>query len=273
MVLGLRTQQLLREPLNHFLLAGLALFALEFWRGERVDPASRTVEVSEAQIDQLTANWMQTWHRAPTPAELDGIIQDQIREEVYYREAKRLGLDQDDLIIRRRLRAKMEALEDASADALEPSDAELQSMIDRNPARYAEGARISFDQIFLSTGNGTAERARLSAGESAASLGQPAPLSRQFEAADSADIDAQFGEGFTARLVKLPLGEWSGPVQSGLGNHLVLVHTIVASAPPKLDQIRTRVENDWRADARLRKRDAGFKTLLSAYTVRIAKLK
>jgi peptidyl-prolyl cis-trans isomerase C len=113
----------LREPLLHFLIGGTLVFAFFAWRGEAVDPESRSIIVTVDTAEQLAARFEQTMQRAPTPAEMDGIIRDHIREEVYYREAMRLGLDADDAVIRRRLRSKMEYLARAEAEAAKPDDA------------------------------------------------------------------------------------------------------------------------------------------------------
>jgi peptidyl-prolyl cis-trans isomerase C len=116
MIWGAKLQHIpgrwLREPLVHFLAAGLAVFAFAALRDAPVDPASRTIIVSEKQVSRLVAQWQTAWGRTPTQREIDALIRDHIKEEVYYREAQRLGLDEDDPIIRRRLRAKMEDLGD-----------------------------------------------------------------------------------------------------------------------------------------------------------------
>ena len=158
MQLSERLKPLLREPLVHFLLAGLAVFLFSAWRGEEVDPASRTITIDEEQVSRLVASWQQTWQRPPTQAEIDGLIRDHIKGEIYYREAKRLGLDEDDTVIRRRLRAKMEYLAAAQVENATPDDATLQQWLDRNPARYTANAAYSFDQIYLAAQDEAAAR-------------------------------------------------------------------------------------------------------------------
>ena len=86
-----RATNWLQEPFVHFLIAGLALFAFFAVRGEEVDPESRTITIDEAQVSRLAASWQQTWQRPPSPTEIDNLIRDHIKEEVYYREAIRLG--------------------------------------------------------------------------------------------------------------------------------------------------------------------------------------
>src|SRR4051812_21878398 len=108
--------RLLREPLLHFLVLGGAMFAV-FHVAERTDQPAGKIVVSPGKMDQLATGFARTWRRPPTRVELDGLVEDFVREEVFYREALALGLDRDDTIVRRRLRQKLEFLAgDASAN-------------------------------------------------------------------------------------------------------------------------------------------------------------
>ncbi len=262
-----------REPLVHFLIAGLAVFAFSAWRGEAVDPASRTIEIDERQVSVLAERFAQTWQRAPTAADLDGLIRDHIKEEVYYREALRLGLEADDAIIRRRLRAKMEYLGAAQAENAVADDATLQRYLDRNVARYVEGARVSFDQIYLGEGSDAAVvKAGLARGGDWQTLGARISLPRSVDGADRTEIARQFGDKFAAALLKAKQGNaWIGPVASGFGQHLVRVRAVSAVKAPALPDVRQRVENDWRAETVKAREAAAYQALLDGYTITIAK--
>ncbi len=275
---GKTLRVLLREPLVHFLLAGLLLFAFFLWRGSEVDPESRTITVSEAQVTRLVAGWQQTWQRPPTPAELDGLIRDHIREEVLYREGMRLGLDKDDTVVRRRIRSKMEFLVDARTEAQPPSDAELQAWLERNPHRYAAESRYSFDQIYLGEGPEAARRAeglvnQLRQGADWLRLGSAISLPPSLENEPRDRIAAEFGGDFAKALdgIKAPSDQWTAPLQSGFGLHLVRLRQRESSGTPKLADVRQQVENDWRADTKARRGDEAFKALLDNYTIRIEK--
>ncbi len=263
----------LREPLVHFLLAGLAVFAFSAWRGEAVDPASRAIEIDAAQVSALAERFVQTWQRAPSAAELDGLIRDHIKEEVYYREALRLGLEANDAIIRRRLRSKMEYLATAEAENVAADDAVLQRYLEANAARYAVGARFSFDQIYLGDGgDAAAVKARLARGGDWQTMSAPISLPRSVEDADGAQIARDFGEGFAAALAGVKVGgEWVGPVASGFGQHLVRARSVSAGHKPQLSQVRQRVENDWRAETTKAREAKAYQALLDGYTIKIAK--
>jgi len=268
----------LKEPLVHFLLAGLALFLFFAWRGDAVDPESRTITITEAQVERLAASWAQTWQRPPTQAEIDGLIRDHVKEEVYYREGMRLGLDQDDTIIRRRIRSKMEFLASSELENEEPGDATLQAMLDKNPQVYAADARTSFDQIYLAAQDEAAARTRatqmlaaLGTGADWQKLGDAISLPRSPENVDRARIAADFGDDFAAALAGLKPGAWTGPVSSGFGLHLIRIRSEQASTKPKLADVRQRLENDWRAQTVKAREAKAYQALLDGYTIKIAK--
>lgn len=268
----------LREPLVHFLLGGAALFLFFACRGNPADADSRTITVTQQQVEQLAANWTRTWQRPPSPTELDGLIRDAIKEEVYYREGLRLGLDQDDAIIRRRMRTKMEFLARSELEQAVPDDATLQALLDRNPSAYARDARFSFDQIFLNAQDRDAARERasalrqeLAAGADWRTLGDVLSLPRSIEALERRQVAADFGDAFAAGLAGAPQGAWHGPVASGFGLHLVRVRAVTAAEKPKLSDVRQMVLNDWRATTQKAREAKAYQALLDSYTVRIAR--
>jgi hypothetical protein len=263
----------LNEPLVQFLIGGLAVFLLFAWRGEDIDPESRRITVTVDTAQQLAARFEQTMQRTPTPAEMDGIIRDYVREEVYYREARRLGLDVDDAVIRRRLRSKMEYLARAEAEAGKVDDATLQRWLDRNVVRYASEAKFSFEQIYLGDDPAGAEAAfaALQKGIDWTDLGSPISLPKSMERSSTAEIARIFGDDFAASLAKLKPGGWGGPVGSGFGQHLVRIRSVSVPTPPKLADIRQLVENDWRADTAAEREAKAYQALLDGYDIRIEK--
>ena len=110
-------KRLLTEPLLHFLVLGAALFGLFNLVGKKETEQPAAIVVSAARIENLANGFARTWQRPPTTQELRGLIDDHVRDEVFYREGKALGLDRDDIVIRRRLRQKMEFMaEDMGAE-------------------------------------------------------------------------------------------------------------------------------------------------------------
>src|SRR3954453_12021205 len=120
-------RKLIREPLFHFLLLGAVIFFIAGRsRSITVLPREKIV-VTQSQIESIVVGFSRTWMRPPTREEMQGLVDDYVREEVLYREARAMGLDQDDVIVRRRMRQKFEFLADDLATRGIPTDQELEA--------------------------------------------------------------------------------------------------------------------------------------------------
>jgi hypothetical protein len=270
----------LREPLLHFLLIGAALFALYHFLNQGGTGAPREIVVSEARIEALAENFAKTWMRPPTAEELKGLIDDYVAEEVYYREAIAMGLDRDDTVIRRRLRQKMEFISEDVTSAVQPTDEQLQAYLEKHPEKFLQPPRLSFQQVFFSADRrGEAARrdaekllAELGAGRGPAvptEGGDPTLLPPAMESASPQDITNTFGSEFASAVESAPVGQWSGPVQSGFGVHLVRVDQRDAGTLPTLAEIRPIVQREWEADQRRNVNDELLAKLRAKYDVRI----
>ena len=263
-----RGARLLREPLVHFLAAGALVFALF---GNSTSADERRIVVDAAQVERLAGQFAQNFRRAPSADELDALIRDDVKEEVYYREALRLGLDRDDEVVRRRMRSKMEAFADTAEDVADPDDVTLQRWLDTHAARFAGEAAYSFDQRYLGSDAARAQKGLARLRQGAEFAGDAIPLPAQFESIGAGEVADLFGDGFSAALDRLPIGQWRGPVGSGLGQHLVRVRARQPAPKPQLSAIRQRVENDWRAAMARERSERAYRALLNRYEVVIEK--
>lgn len=263
-------RNIVREPLLHFLIAGAVLFMFNGYYGG-VDASERRIVLDATQVSRLAGQWQQQWRRPPDTRELDGLIREYIKEEVYFREAMRLGLDVDDPIIRRRLRTKMEFLATAQVENATPNDAELVRYYTANKARYAADPAYSFEQRYYGEDEAGARRAvgLLNMGENLPALLLPLPI--EMEKASASEVSRTFGDDFADTLRSLPLTKWTGPVRSGYGWHAVRIRAVDAPNVPPLADIAQRVSNDWRAETKKKREAAAYQTLLDGYDIRIAK--
>lgn len=269
-------RRFLREPLLHFFLAAVAIIAVYAAVGPREEEGDMRIVVSGSRIEQLSAVFAKTWQRPPTAAELKGLIDDFVKEEIYVREARKLGLDEDDTVVRRRLRLKMEFLSDAEASLTPPAEAELEAFLKEHPEKFAKPPRYSFDQVSFNPGKrGNAEadaRNVLVALNSAAppepgTLGDPTLLPSTLENAAEDEIARGFGDEFAAALVSLPVGAWSGPISSAYGVHLVKLRARTESRAPSLDEVRDEVSRELLHARRTQLEEQRLTSLLERYTV------
>lgn len=261
----------LREPLVHFLALGAALFLYFHWSGGAGGGSGRIV-LTSGQIDHLAAGFAKVWHRPPTEAELKGLVDDWVREEIAVREATAAGLDRDDTIVRRRLRQKLEFVAEDVAVTATPTDAELQTWLDAHPDGFRREPEIAFEQIYFR--EEPSARAALEAvrrGGDRDRFGDGTLLPPEMERSPRAVVVSVFGPEFTAAVEPLPEGVWSGPIASSYGWHLVRVRGRTAGSLPALPEIRAEVEREFLADRRLRQLDGMYERLLRKYTVVVEK--
>lgn len=260
----------LREPLLHFLLLGAAVFGLYAIFDDAPPPvAEQTITVSENDARRLVTEFEATWRRVPTAQELDRLIEHLVDEEVYVREAKALGLDQGDAIIRRRLQLKMEFLTETGAQSVDPDDATLADHLAANAKQFSRAPVLALQQVFLGQGTaGAAEIAvKLNSGGDPAAFGERTLLPRALPAGPPRVIDSSFGTGFFDRLLDLPQGEWVGPIPSTFGQHLVRITDLRAGGVPPLDDIREDVLQDWRGTLTTQLREDRLKVMRARYAV------
>ena len=270
----------LREPLVHFLALGALLFLFFEWRGGSSGPGGSRIAITPGLVEHLAAGFGRTWQRPPTDAELKGLVDEYVKEEIATREAVGMGLDRDDTIIRRRLRQKLEFLVEDEAAASAPSDAELQAWLDAHPESFRAEPQIAIRQVYVSPERrgprAAADAAELlvrlqKAGPEAATdrLGDPSMLPAEEALVPLREVARSFGEDFAQALLAIPPGRWSGPIESPYGLHLVLVRERVAPAKPALAEIRPTVERELLAERRKKELDALYARLLEKYTVTI----
>ena len=299
----------LRSPFLHFLLIGGSLFALGSWHGS--PPAGReTIVVPAARLADLRREWERAHGETPGPADEASLVEREIEEEVLFREALRYGLDRDntfvhyrlatlmrfltededspdeelirearelglqrtDLVIRRHLVENVRLLAGKALAAEPVTAADLRAALVENAEGYRRPARIALTQIFFGTDR-RGEKARTDAedmliglragsgGETAA--GDPFIHGAKIALLSEAELAARFGNAFARQAFAMPTGEWNGPLASSYGFHLVRVDARDDGGVPDVEAVRHRlvrhVEDD-RADERLRRRVAKWRS-------------
>jgi parvulin-like peptidyl-prolyl isomerase len=267
-------KRLIREPLLHFLILGALLFGLYGWFNRGLSGAPNEIVVSRGQLQSLQAQFQRVWQRAPTSQELQGLVDNWVREEIFYREGLAMGLDRDDSVIRRRIGQKMEFIVDSATPAA-PTEEELQAWLDAHPEEYAVEPTYSLRQIYFDPGRPksdleadlAAARRALDRGQSVA--GDSSMLPENLSDASASEVVRTFGAYFEQELQRLQVGSWQGPVRSGFGLHFVELTARDAGRKATLAEVRAAVERDLLYSRSQEASDAFYKRLRANYTVRI----
>jgi parvulin-like peptidyl-prolyl isomerase len=270
-----RAKQWLHEPLLHFLFIGVLLFVVYGWVSPNSEQTDQRIVVSTALVDDLARQYQTTRMRAPNTQELDGLVESYVRDEILYREGIALGLDRDDAVIKRRVRQKLEVIAEEQLARSAPSDTELSAYLNSNAARFSQPAVLSFEQITFDHSAHQTQldkaisnaRTSLARGVAVETLGQRTLLPQRLDQVPLDLIARDFGSEFAKQLDQLPLNEWRGPIESGLGAHLVRISERAPATLPPLESVRMQVAREWENEQRERSRTESYKQLRSRYQV------
>jgi hypothetical protein len=274
-------RSLLREPLVHFVLIGLVLFAVYGYmhRDRGAAESSNQIVLTMDDLRQMDVYFVSQWHRQPTPEEFRAMVEDRIREEVLYREALSMGLDKEDTIVKRRMAQKMQFLAEDVASAHEPTTEELKAWHEKNSDKFALPSRISFRHLYFSPDlrGKNAQAGAVKALEKIA--GQPedsglaASLADQFMFQDyyadrtTEQLAKEFGPQFAAAVSKLKSGSWQGPVESGYGWHLVFVDSVIPARIPAFEEIEPDVRTAWLGEQKRKAWEQAYREMRAKYEV------
>ncbi len=272
----------LKEPLVLFIVLGAALtLVYSVASGAFAADQSKTVAMDASEIELLTANWERQWQRPPTETELRGLVDARVREEVLYRSAQSMGLDQNDIVVRRRMVQKMELLSQDLATLTDPPQEELQAYFQENREDYRVPPRVSFRHIYFNldrrggAGADSAARTLLERLRSTdpdevdvATLGDRFMLAAEYRLRTPGELQQAFGSRFAEVVSELEPG-WHGPVGSGYGTHLVGVTERVESEIPEFADVRERVLADYDRTRRDRANELLFEGLSADYSIQI----
>ena len=288
-------RKIVRDPLVHFLVAGLVLFLLYDVVGSSTGESDqRRVQVGHTELLVFLQQQSKKFDPAQfekilatMPAvERDALINEYVRQEVLVREAKRLRLEQKDYVIRRRLIQKMEFLADGYASQVVALDEEaLKAYYDAHLADYLIEPTITFTHVFV-------DPRKHAAGDMARAVGQVGdmlqrtsvpfsdapkhgdrfPFHINYVDKSDAFVASHFGGSFQDAIFGGEVGEgaWQGPFKSTYGQHYVMVTKRAAERQPSFDEVRGRVAADARREALRAAQDEAIAEVVAGYDVEVS---
>ena len=251
-------RNLIKEPLIQFLLFGLILTGLYAWYGSTTQSRNQLAEIKleNSDLERLSAQWQQQMGRAPASNELAGIVQQYIKQRIYYLEAKRLGLHVDDIIIQRRLAQKLEFLaQNYHTDQAESVPLEIWFNSSKDCYKIPES--VSYKHIYFSVDS----RGEVSVNDAIDVLnklrsstsdvrgdkfGDQFPFEKTFLNSTRLEVINLMGEDFADAVFNMAVGEWGGPIRSAYGWHLVYIDEYKQEQVPTLQAVHEEVLSDWK---------------------------
>jgi hypothetical protein len=241
------------------------------------DSGGRRIVITQGVADDLVAQHVAARGREPSTTELNHLIESYVHDEILYREGVRLGLERDDIVVKRRVRQKIEMIAEEDASTRAPTDADLMAYLTANQARFIQPAILTFDQVFIGESGSVpgivpvvaVTRDALRKGADPEKLGKPTLLPHRMTRTPSDLVAREFGGSFAAALEKVPVGEWVGPIDSSFGAHYVRVSDRTPSVAPQLAAVRDHVVREWENERRQRARTDAYTKMRGEYQVSI----
>jgi len=267
-------KHIIKEPLFAFLLLGTALFALYLATDTGTELSGKNaIVVTQPQVNALVQRFEKMRQRSPSTQERESMIQSFIREEILYREALAMGLDQEDAIVRRRLTQKLAYLSEDLAESVVPEEQQLQAYLEANAETYRTASSYSFQHVLLSAEHREAPEKLLALLQEKkidpSEAGEISLLPKRFNEANDYTIERTFGSEFLNALAQLSPGKWHGPLVSGYGLHLVYLSESKHGTIPPLSSVRQEVLRDWSAQHKKEASEAFYQILRQRYKVSV----
>ena len=226
-----------------FLTIGILLYVIDIGLNSYDE---KEIYISDQEIISLVSAWKSQVGRNPTDDEIVRIINNLVEEEILYREALNLGLDQDDKIIKRRLAQKISFLKQESIVDT-PSNNELLDYFNNNKDKYFIEPTFTFTHYYFSNENDALERSNEATNQISNNLNvssDPFFLGKNFVDVSLKSIKSDFGENFATYFNNFKINEWSDPVESAYGYHIILVINSNDGYYPDITMVLKQVEID-----------------------------
>lgn len=266
-----------REPFVHFIVLGGLLFAFNEYLEARANFSRITI--TRDDVAGIVTNYQLQYGTTPAGEQLQTLVDQYVREQVFYHEALRLGLDKDDEIIRRRLVQKYEFLQQDLGIAREPTQPQLRAYFEAHAAAYQTPAKLTFSHVYFSPDARGDEAARQAAqslrrdlmaagAQRAPAQGDAFPGAADYAALTQADVARVFGSSeLSEQIFNLPVDQWSLPLRSGLGWHLVYVNALQPAHAARLEEVADAVRRDYLDAERSRHNAESFAKLARGFTI------
>ncbi|MBL7472707.1 peptidyl-prolyl cis-trans isomerase [Robertkochia sediminum] len=270
-------RKIIKHPVFQILCFGVLLGTtlLLIYGPRQPELQDRKVVIDDADLAHMVAGWQRTWKRMPTREELQGIMNSYVQDEVVYREALNQGMDRNNATVKRALISQMDMLAEGQGSERDISEEAIKAYYDLRKEQFVAPALLKFHQVYLKDEkDSTAMTALVSkwnreglSPEEGLKKASPSLLLPRINLQTTDVIDREFGNGFAAALSKLPVRQWSGPVRSGFGYHLIYLDSLIPAAPLPLENVKNEIANMLQYEEKQAAKEQFYTELLQQYEI------
>ena len=264
-----------KEPFFHFIIIGITLFFLYGLVNKDTDTKNKII-LTDFDLENIISSFEMQWKRVPTEQELENIIIQNIKQEIFYQEALNMNLDHNDEIIKRRLSQKMQFLSNDIAALTEPTDAVLKTYYKENADKYLTPSTFSLYQITFSPDHRrdnykdateTLNQFPNASFEEMKQWGDKLPFSYYYENVSGNELGLLLGSKFSEAIENQESNKWIGPIPSGFGHHLVFITNKVEPQQPKYEIVKEELIRNYEYDNQIETNELIYQELKKKYDI------
>lgn len=268
-------KRIISDPLFTFLILSLFIFIYYAYVSDDTNHLDNTIVMTDHDIDRLIDIYQRTWSAAPDSLALRRLIDQELKNEIFYSEGLKMNLDHNDEIIRRRLVQKYEFLIKDISDNSSPTVEQLKKYYKRHQERYLTEANYTMSQYYFSpdVSDDAEEEAQqfynnVRDQESEGLIaGNPLHLPREQVNKTAAQLIQDFGASFVEGVSQFTTTGWQEPIQSGYGWHVIKLKAIVLSEAQPFEFVSDEVAQDYRSDQLSNYNDGLYEALRKEYNI------
>ena len=286
-------KRVLKDPLVHFLALGAALFLLfKLVASDDTAYDSKVINVDRDALLTFVQYRTRAFEPQAAAAQLDGmsdeelerLISDYVREEALHREAKALGVDKNDYVIKRRMIQSIEFITDGFVNAaVEVADEDVAGHYEANREDYYVSPFVTFTHVFVDGERRRREAAYALATDTLEELngnqvpfsdapryGDRFPFFVNYVERDPQFVASHFGPAMAQQVFALEASDttWHGPFESEFGLHLVMLTRKAEGRYPELTEIEDIVRTDAEREKTAAQKDKAIQAIVDTYDVR-----
>ncbi|MCW8834356.1 MAG: peptidylprolyl isomerase [Colwellia sp.] len=269
-----------REPLVYFLLLAVMLITVESSVQQSELEQALQVKVTESDVLIMKQRWKKMYFRAPTNQELDGLIKQHIKEEVFYREAIKMGLAENDSAIRNRLYQKLSFLAEGIVEQELPKDEQLQLFYLKHKDKFLPEKRYSvrLKKLKASWLNQQTQDdlpsiikslSHQSNDQENKDIFAASMLPEKLEDLTIQALEHRLSSSIIPEIIAAPVKEWTGPILLQGSHYLLMVEGKEQPQIPEFSQIETKVLNEYIYQQRQQAEDTLYQDLSADYQIEV----
>lgn len=264
--------RIIREPVFLFFTLGFLLFFVYTQTSNYYRNKNKTILINPEQIGLLQETFKKTWNRDPSDEEMEALIDNYIMDEIFFKEARAMGLDKSDPAIKRRLRQLIEMMVDEMT-VVYPSEDQLNRYLQENQDKFRLDPTISLRQVYFQYDNKNdaidiMQKLNNGVKVNENKMGTVSMLQEVFKDETYRNIERVFGREFADAVFKLETKSWQGPVESAYGWHIVYISKITQGYVPELKEIWDQVEREWTLERKNELKEIQYSNLKEKYNIR-----